>query len=304
MKEFSESEINEIHEVLHGQISDSKREDFFNRMEKSPELREEFEFWKKIEEAGRYNLYKKSAENALEKVIDEELVSATPFIKFFKNSQTLAIAASVIVLLTAGIGFWYVNNSKNDTILSNNHPPIDSTNVEDPIKNPVTNLSTEELLANNLRFAIENVPDKFSNAVNEINNGNEENGIKDLLALGQPPKTIENQPPSDEPLFGSSGDKSVENPTAAAKLNKEEKSYQQLYLGIAYLKKGNYDKAIIAFGNVENNTAKLEADWYKTLAYLGKNNTEKTIELAKQVASDETNPHSGAASLLIEELKK
>ncbi|MER0442734.1 hypothetical protein [Emticicia sp. W12TSBA100-4] len=224
----------------------------------------------------------------------------------YKRKNTFAIAASIVVLLTTGIAFWYKSyQDPQPTISDNSKPPIDSSEIEQHKALPPNKITTKDLVANNLTLPIENVPQKFKNAVNAINEDNIESGIKQLQAMNIRTTTPTESNGDDEIKFGSSGDKSVENtPVPTESLSREEIAYQQLYLGIAYLKKADYKKALKALENVTVKNIKGEAIWYKALAFLGQNDLEKAKAIATQVADDDSSQHQTEALLLIQDLQK
>lgn len=300
MKKFSEEELNEIHEVLHGHVSEQKKADFLKRMASDDDLKEEFEFWKNVEEAGRYNAYKRSAEEALQQVFSEEAgesEKATTIVRPLQTKLLFRMAAGVTVLLAAGLSWWYINKAPADTPLAEEISPPDSTHAHTPAAEQTPVLPNPQkqdlraLLAGNLSRPLEHVPEKFTAAVAKINQKNYEAGIRELKALNAASEA------DDEPLFGAPAEGNESD-----KFSQADKAYQNLYLGIGYLYTGNYRLTLETLDKVNVGIVQKEANWYKALTYLGMNNFPAALKAAETVANDNTNPHKDEAIELIKEI--
>ncbi len=286
---YSEEEYDKIWDFLEGNLEDSENRIMIEKIKSDATFREEVTKCERM----LNNLHYLGGEKFISK-LGRERTSDNIFKIIFKHKRTLSIAATVFVVFAAGYYVWDSSQNHKPGIAEEKSDKDSTSHTETP-PSPVPNITLEDLLANNLILPIENVPQKFESAVDKINQSHQrQRGISELQTFDRLIKPTHKE---GEPLFGASREKSVE----PEGLSREEKVYQNLYLGIAYLKSKEYTKALSHLEKAKENK---EAQWYLALTYLGQKDVPKAMELARNVAEDKNNPYNTQADQLLEQLKQ
>lgn len=284
---YAEEEYDEIWNFLEGNLEDSEKRRVIQRIKSDAIFREEVAKCESL----LNNLHYLGGEKFISQ-LGKEKTPDNFFTIVFRNKKAVRIAAGILVFIAAGFYVWNISQNDQPGIAEGKTGEDSSPHSETP-PIPAPPISLEDLLANNLVLPIENAPRKFESAVDKINKNHPQRGIIELQALG---RLAESTDSKDRPLFGASGEK----PADPGGLSRKEKEYQNLYLGIAYLKSKDYVKAQLHLENAPENK---EARWYLALTYLGQKNIEKAIELAGSMAEDKNNPFNGQAEQLKEHLE-
>lgn len=228
---------------------------------------------KSVEEM-RFKQRYAEARQSLQTVFSQPLTSDTPIVPLRRATSAWLSAASAVLLL-GGVYIGYHFYQKNTSSVVQKQP--DSTSEgKKPIKE-IAQVSKEQVLLKYINEPIdtEGIPKNLWDEAKGIDRDNTRKKMIRRLEMTTLGSQVSTSHLPEDIIYGSGSDTLLSISADSARSLTKEKAYQQLLLGIGYLKSKEAEKALKIFNQINNGVLVQEINWYKALVYIQLGYAEK-----------------------------
>jgi hypothetical protein len=303
MNNFSDADYEQMDRFLNNTLTEAEQQAFLKRLHVDADLAAEVEWLRSLYANYRFLHQKQQVQKLHNELAQEGLLATEPTTVVLPLWQRpwvrpLLAAASVSIVLGAGVWFWQAGSGTPDTPpVAVESPPTTTTATTppnelpdaDPAENDPTALA--RAFAQDAPLDLNNVPPPLRDGVAAYENGNLDRAISQL---NKPVRSA--QKPTDEPTFGS-GQGQVSKPEPA-----NIRQYRLLYLGLSYLKNNQPKRALAALQQVKQTDLQPTANWYEALCQIQLGQSNEAIRVLKAITDNPDHPYFTEARPLLDAL--